>query len=53
VGASGSRIWKNAPVNPHHAFILADPDSELDDRAFGVPTRIRGKTEKHAPLEMF
>jgi hypothetical protein len=41
---------KDTPGNPDDAFVLADPDAELDGRSAGVPPRIRGKTEEHATL---
>ena len=37
-------LWKqyleDAPGNPHHAFVFADTDAELDDGAFSVPAGI-------------
>jgi hypothetical protein len=39
-----------ASRNPDDPFILADPDAELDGGPFGVPVRIRGKTEEHCDL---
>jgi hypothetical protein len=41
---------EHPPADTHDAFILADPDAELDDGPFGVPVRIRGKTEEHCDL---
>jgi len=50
-------LWKqyleDAPGNPHHAFVFADTDAELDNRALGVPAGIRRKTKEHVPPEMF
>jgi hypothetical protein len=48
-------LWKqdlkDAPGNTHHTLIFAHADPELDDRAFGVPTGIRRKTEEHVSRE--
>ena len=41
---------EHAPADTHDAFILADPDAELDGGPFGVPVRIRGKTEEPCDL---
>src|SRR5947209_20438245 len=46
-------LWKQdleyTARNPHHAFVFAYTDAELDYGAVGIPTSVRGKTEKHAP----
>jgi hypothetical protein len=39
-----------APTGTHDAFILTYADAELDGGPFGVPVRIRGKTEEHCDL---
>jgi hypothetical protein len=39
---------EHAPADTHDAFILADPDTELDGGPFGVPVRIRGKRKNIA-----
>jgi hypothetical protein len=34
---------EDTPGNAHHALIFADTDAELDHRALGIPTGVRGK----------
>jgi hypothetical protein len=52
----GWGLWKqdleHAPENAHHPLV-AHADAELYDGALGIPSGIRGKTEKHAPPETF
>src|SRR5438270_14022420 len=39
---------ENAPGNSHDTLIFADADAELDGTAFGIPSRVRRKPEKHS-----